>query len=95
MGVEGIVLEHQAHITLFRRQIGHILAVKEDLAFGDGENAGEHVQYGALAAAGGAQQGGQGAVLHGKAQVIHRSGGAEAFGQMVDGYLHVISTSLL
>ena len=34
MGVQGIILEHKTHTTVFRRQIGHILITKENLAGG-------------------------------------------------------------
>ena len=56
VGIQCIVLEHQAHAPLLGSQFRDLLVAEEDLAGGGLLQAGEHVQRGALAAAGGAQQ---------------------------------------
>src|SRR5690606_41351132 len=57
MGEKRIGLEHPAHIALVDRDLGHVLAIEPDMARGRGDKAGDHAQYGGLAAAGGAEKG--------------------------------------
>ena len=63
MGIQRIILEHQADAAPLRGQGGHIVLIEIDSAAGHGHDARQHVQDGAFPAAGGAQQGNQLAVL--------------------------------
>ena len=56
VGIQGVVLEHQPHAPVFRGQMGHVLAPKENLPGGGGLQAANHVKRGAFAAPGGAQK---------------------------------------
>ena len=56
MGIQGVVLEHQPHAAIFRRQMGHIVLAEEDLSLRRLQQAADEIQRRALAAAGGAQQ---------------------------------------
>ena len=56
VGVQRVVLEHQPHAAILRRQMGHIVLTKEDLACSRLQQAADKVQCCALAAAGGTQQ---------------------------------------
>ena len=62
VGIQGIVLEHQADAPVLGGQLGDIVLTEEDLARGGLLQAGDHVQRGGLAAAGGAQKADQLAV---------------------------------
>ena len=76
MGPQGIGLEHQVQIPLGRRRVvrlggvDDLLAVHIDEAILGLFQAGHHTQRGGLAAAGGAQQRHEVAVLDGQVQVF-------------------------
>ena len=72
VGIEGVILKHHAHAPVLRRQVGHVVFAEEHLALGGSLQAADHVQRGALAAAGGAQQAHQLAVGNFKIQMVHR-----------------------
>ena len=79
VGVQGVVLEYHADIPVFRRHIGHRLAVKKNLPLGRLFQTCHHRQCGTLAATGGAQQADHLTVLYGKGQMIHCCGVFECF----------------
>ena len=56
VGVQRVVLEHQPHAAILRRQMGHIVLAEEDLSLRRLQQAADQVQRRAFAAAGGAQQ---------------------------------------
>ena len=70
--IQGIILEHQADAALFGGQLGHVVLAKEYLARRRLLQAADHIQRGALAAAGGAQQADQLAIRNFKIEVIDR-----------------------
>ena len=70
MGVQGVVLEHQADAPVLRREACHIVLSKEDLTGRWLFQAADQVQGGALAAAGGAQQADELAVRNFKVEVV-------------------------
>jgi hypothetical protein len=53
---EGVVLEHHAEAALLRRQLVDAQLVQPDAASGEREQAGDAVERGGFAAAGGAEQ---------------------------------------
>jgi hypothetical protein len=57
-----------------RRDVGDVFAADVDAPAGDRLDAGDHPQHGALAAAGGAEDGEQFSVADVQAQVRHRHG---------------------
>ena len=72
VGVQCVVLEHQADATVFSRQLCNIVLTKEDLTAGGLLQAADHVQGRTLAAAGGAQQADQLAVGDLNVEVVDR-----------------------
>ena len=54
--VQGVVLEHQAHVPLFGHQGGHIPVPEPDLTIGDAFQTRQHIQRGGLAASAGAEE---------------------------------------
>ena len=86
--VERVILENQADAALFRRQLRHVLIVKVDLAAGHREDAGEHVQQRALAAARRAQQGNQLSILQRRAEFADRRHIGKALCDMIEYNAH-------
>ena len=60
MGIQGVILEHQPHAPVLRRQVGDVVVAEEDTAGGRLLQSGEQVQRGGLAAARRANEGGDG-----------------------------------
>ena len=71
MGEEGVILEDGVDITLIRRQVGHVLAVQQNLARGGLVEPGDHAQTGGLAAAGGTEHGEELTILNIKCHIVH------------------------
>ena len=72
VGVQGVVLEHQTHPPLLRRQVGHVLVAEENLPGGGLLQAGDHIKGGAFAAARGPQQADELAVGNLKIEFVDR-----------------------
>ena len=70
--VERVVLEHHRDVPLLGRQVGDVAVTDADLAAGHLLQAGEHPQAGGLAAAGGADEDEELAVLDLEVEVVHR-----------------------
>ena len=72
VGIERIVLKHQANAAVFRGQLGHIVVPEKDSAAGGLLQAANHVQRGAFPASGGAEQANELAVRDGEGKVADR-----------------------
>ena len=68
--VERVGLEHHRHAARRRQQVVAALAVDVDLAGGDLLEAGDHAQQRGLAAAGRADEDGEGAVVDGEVDAV-------------------------
>ena len=96
MGIQGVILEHQPHAPVLRRQVGDVVVAEEDTAGGRLLQSGEQVQRGGLAAARRAEQTQQHAVGDLKGEVVHGDhvGGllfvaaGELFRQILQRYFH-------
>ena len=77
VGEQAVLLEDHTDVALFGGQVGDILAVEEDLALGNLFETGETAQQGRFAAARGAEQGDELAVLHAQIDALEDMGGAE------------------
>ena len=69
VGIQGIVLKHQADAAVFGRKIGHVVVTEENPAGGGLLQTADQVQRGALAAAGRAQQADETSVRNLKAEI--------------------------
>ena len=72
MGIEGIILEYQAHATLLGGDLRHILFSEEDAAFRGGKESRNQIQRRTFTAAGGTQQADQLAIGNFKIKVVYR-----------------------
>jgi hypothetical protein len=72
VGIEGVVLEHHGNVAVLGQDVVDELAADVDPALGYVLQPGHHAQGGGLAAAGGAHQHQQAAVLHGQVHVFDR-----------------------
>ena len=101
VGIQGVVLEHQAHPPLFRGQRGDVLLPKENFTGGGLLQPGDHVKGGAFAAARGAQQTHQLAVGDFKGEMVNGNGvrpalfpAGENLGQILQQDFHGLSSLL-
>ena len=82
--VEREELEHEGNVALGRAQVGHVLAIEQDLAGGRDLQAGDHPQRRGLAAARRAEQHEELAVVHRQVGVVHRDEVAKGLVQVLD-----------
>ena len=102
MGIQGIVLEHQANAAILRRQAGHIIIPKEDLSGGGCLQTADQIQGGGFAAARGAQQANELPIRDLKAEVVDGDHVArlllaplgEHLGQLLQSDFHMHPSSL-
>ncbi len=81
---QGVVLEHHAEAALLRAERVDAAFVEPDAAAGRGQEPGDAVQRGRLAAAGGAKQGDELALLDRQRDVAERVEGAEVAAQLLE-----------
>ena len=93
MGIKGVILEHQPHIAFVRWQLGDLLVTKEDPASADGQDAGDQVEQGTLAAATGAQQSCELPALEGNGEIVQGHCPGKLFPQVFKPYIHCHSQS--
>ena len=79
---ERVGLEDDADVALLDGGFGDVFAVNVDLAAGRAFETGDEAEDGGFAAAGGAKQGGHGAALDGKIEMVDDHGFAEGFGDV-------------
>ena len=72
MRIEGVILEYQPHTPIFGGKLGNVALAKEDLPAGRLLQAADHIQRGALAASGGAQQTDELPIGNGEAHIVYR-----------------------
>ena len=82
--IEREQLEHEGDVALRGALPGDVLAAEEDPALGRQLEAGDHAQGRGLAAARGAEQAEELAVLHGEGRVLHRHEVGEGLVQALD-----------
>ena len=70
MGIERVILEHDAHPAVFGGDVGHVVLIKINPAIGGLQKAADQVQHRRFAAAGRAQQAHQLAVGHFEGEVV-------------------------
>ncbi len=83
MREQRIALEHHAHAAFFRAQGSDVAALEQDAAMGGLHKAGDHLQGGGLAAAGGPEQGEELAAPDLQAQVFDGVEGTIGLGETV------------
>jgi hypothetical protein len=79
---QGVVLEDEADVAPLDGEIVDALAADVDVAGGGHFQAGDHAEHGGLAAAAGAEEGDQLAVLDGQVDVLDGDHVAEALGDV-------------
>ena len=82
MREEGVGLEDDADVALLDGGFGDVFTVDENLPAGRAFQPGDEAKDGGFAAAGGAEQGGHGAALDGKVEMVDDHGFAEGFGDV-------------
>ena len=97
VGIQRVVLEHQAHAPKLRGQVGHVVVAEVDLAAGGLQQPGDQVERRGFAAARGPQQADQLAVRDLKAEIVDGDhlvvgllvAAGKLLGQMLENYLHM------
>ena len=79
-----IALKDHPEAAAGRLGVGDVLAVEQDAPAADLDEAGDHLQGGGLAAAGGAEQGDEFAALDGQGRTGHRVAVAVALAEIVE-----------
>ena len=82
--VERVGLEDHGELALGRRHLGHVCAVDEDVAAADLLEAGDHPEQRRLAAAGGADEDDELAVVDLEVDAVDHLGGAEALHDLAE-----------
>ena len=78
----------QANAALFGGDVRNILIIKQDLALCNRQDAREHIEHRAFAAARRAQQANEPAILQRDAEVVHRRKVAEFLGKVLHHNAH-------
>ena len=90
MGVQRVVLENQSDVPLFRHQRCHVPAAEKDVPLRDALQSRDHIQGCGFAAAAGAQQSRQLAVLKGHVDPVDRRCLSKPFCQTSEFDLHPV-----
>ena len=86
--IERVILEDEADAALFRRHGRHILIVKVNFAAADGQNTRKHVEQGAFAAAGRAEQRNQFAIFQSCAEFADGGNVSKTLCDMIENNAH-------
>ncbi len=78
-------LEDHAELALMRRHLRNVLAIEHDRTFGRTVETGDHPKQRGLAATRGTEQADEGAVRHGKLDIVDGRERAELLGDGIEG----------